>query len=224
MSNNEIGKCSKCLSDIPHEAERCPECGFEPHVGVLGGAWAWVCLMLGSTSLVIALSTLAVIADGFPIQDGLIAFVFFGLSTLFFFGVVRRKWRVHTSKPTQPRDEGGEDGEQTSFGESIREGRERGEEWKNEIDAAPSWVFDGAVISGSVLSLSAWGFAMLELEATFFVCMVLGLVGLGLSVMIDVKRVNRVQGSSHRWYAYSIPAAIPLVGWMFGLYWLRISR
>lgn len=30
MSEAETGKCGKCASDISTEAERCPECGYEP--------------------------------------------------------------------------------------------------------------------------------------------------------------------------------------------------
>lgn len=222
--DRETASCTKCKSEIPIEAERCPECGFEPRVGILGGIGVWVSLMLGSTFAVIALSSLIVIADGFPVRDGLIVAGITGFIALFFFGYIYNKWQTHKSKPAQPTQESDGDGNSKSFRESWEEGKERGEDWKAKMDVAPDWVFNAVVLTGCMLSLSVWGVALLEFETALLISLLLGMLGLYLAVTLDVKRTNRVYGSGYRWYAYGIPAAIPLIGWVFGIVWLYRKR
>ena len=223
-SEPETALCTKCTSEIPVKADRCPQCGYEPRVGILGKIGIWVSLMLGSTFAVIALSSLIVIVDGFPVRDGLLVAGITGFISLFFFGYIYNKWQTHKSKPAQPATEPGNNSESKSFRESYEEGKERGENWKDKMDAAPDWVFNAAVLFGCMLSLSVWGVALLEYETALLVSLLLGMLGLYLAVVLDVKRVNRVHGSEFRWYAYGIPAAIPLIGWLFGLLWLARKR
>jgi uncharacterized membrane protein YqjE len=183
--------------------------------------------MLGSTFAVIALSSLIVIADGVPVRDGLLVAGITGVIALFFLAFVNKKWQDHRSKPAQlvGRATGeNADSESTSIRESWDEGKERGENWKDRMDAAPEWVFNAAVLFGCVLSLSVWGVALLEFDTALLVSLLLGMLGLYLSIVLDVKRMNRVYGTGFKWYAYGIPAAIPLIGWVFGLVWLLRKR
>lgn len=207
MKTGDTGTCRKCKSEIPLEADRCPECGYEPRIGILGGIGMWVSLMLGSTFAVIALSSLIVIADGVPVRDGLLVAGITGAIALLFLAFVNKKWQDHRSKPAQPvgRASGeNADSESKSIRESWDEGKERGENWTDRIDAAPEWVFNAAVLFGCVLSLSVWGVALLEFDTALLVSLLLGMLGLYLSIVLDVKRMNRVYGTGFKWYAYGI--------------------
>ena len=142
-ADRDTGTCTKCMSDIPVEADRCPECGFEPGPGVLGGIVMWVSGMLSSVFLTIALVSLIVIATGFPILDGLIVVAFTGSIGAVFGGIVYAGYKGGQRGPTDPPVGSDiEDTVESSDGEAA--GRAAGERINNVgpalVAALPSWT------------------------------------------------------------------------------------
>jgi hypothetical protein len=44
----DTAPCIKCRSEIPTDAERCPQCRYEPGNGILTGIKMWVKLIIGN--------------------------------------------------------------------------------------------------------------------------------------------------------------------------------
>lgn len=102
MSTEETGKCEKCASEIPVEAERCPECGYEPAsqgiLGSLGAALsAGVTILLGGLILIIWVVT---IGGSLSITDALTATAFFGFILLFPLGILYASMQKELKTPT----------------------------------------------------------------------------------------------------------------------------
>lgn len=218
------------MTEIPLQADRCRECGFEPRVGIIGKILVWVSIMWGSTFLVMALASLIVIFDGFPVRDSLIAFGFLAFLSAIGFGYVARKWEVYKQKPAiQPHETlESEDIDSTSVTEEWREawkeGQERGDRYRDRIDHAPDWVFNAVIVTGVMISLSVWVVAVLELETAMIVSLIAGLAVLGLGVTVDVERTNRVYGTGFRWWFWGVLAVIPLIGWIPAIGWMIRRR
>lgn len=228
--SQDTGLCRKCKSEIPLDADRCRECGFEPTVGILGKILVWVSLMWGSTFAVIALASLIVIFDGFPVRDGLIAAGVFGFLSMIGFGYVARKWEVYKQKPAIQPSENVEEADidlgdvSDELRESWREGRERGDRFQERINNIPDWAFNAVILTGAILSLSVWVTAVYELETAMMVGLIGGLVLVGMGVALDVERTNRVRDTHFRAWFWSILAIIPLVGWIAGVGWIIRRR
>lgn len=214
----QTGLCRKCRSQIPLEAERCPECGFEPKVGLLGKIGIWVSLMLGSTFLVIALSSLIVIVDGFPVTDALIVSGVTGFISLICFGYIYNKWEVYNQKPaiqpTELRSDNEEDVDWEKKGEKI------GEKTVGVIHSIPNVAWSIGILVGILLGFAQWVLVGLEFESGFTIALVGGVVILSYSIMGDTRRLNRNTDLEFRWWFYTILGAIPAVGFIFGLVWL----
>lgn len=223
----KIGPCRKCQSQIPIEADRCPGCGFEPKIGILGKIFLWVALMWGATSTAIALISLAVIFDTATVQTGLTGFGVFGFFALVCFGYIRRKWELYKQKPAIQSNVSKE-GEQDKNSPGIRESYERGEEIgdgiREKIDSLPSPVWTAGVLFGIALGLSSWVLAGLELINAFGIVMVASIVFLVFSIMEDIGRLNRATDLDFNWWAYALPAMVPVVGFVFGFVWLLRKR
>lgn len=102
MATEETGKCEKCASEIPVEADRCPECGYEPAShGILGslgvGLATGISVLLGGLILII---WLVAIAGSLSISDALIATAFFGFLLLFPLGIIYASMRKELNTPT----------------------------------------------------------------------------------------------------------------------------
>jgi hypothetical protein len=77
---SETGKCEKCASEISVEAERCPECGYEP------ASHGWISSILVTLSIgaslllggLIVIIWLVAFAGTLSITNALIATAFFG--------------------------------------------------------------------------------------------------------------------------------------------------
>lgn len=158
--HREMGDCVKCASSIPVEAERCRECGYEPGPGILGGIVMWVSGMVGSVFVTIALTTVVVILDGFPVIDGLIVFLFTGGIGAVLLGIVYAGYRAGLRGPTDPpTDERGDD---KTISESWQEGAERGDAIADKIGQLgpaivgilPSWTWTVGILLGIILHLS----------------------------------------------------------------------
>lgn len=226
----QTGLCRKCQSEIPLQAERCSECGFEAKVGLIEKILIWISLMLGSTFLLISLSSLIVIAEGFPLTDGLIGFGIFGFISLIFFGYILNKWEIYKQKPAIQPSEDIEDTDvdlsdiSDEWRESWQEGQERGEDIRERLDQLPSMIWTIGILVGAFFGVVTWILAVQELENAVVVALAGSLVLVPFSIMADIGRLNRTTNFNFRWWAYVVPAIIPLVGWIFGFVWLARKR
>lgn len=231
------GACRKCTTEIPVKADRCPQCGFEPHVGLVGKVLVWIAIVWGATFSVVALSALIVIFDTATLQTGLTGFGIFGFLAMICFGYVANKWETHTQNPAIQPSEDVEGG--VSFGEvsnelreSSQEGRERGERWAEQSasrfnrfrDRIPHGVWSISVLIGIGLSLVVWPLILMDYDTAGPFVMVLGAGFLGFSIMFDGLEANRSNDLQFRYYAYVLPAMIPGIGFLFGIVWLLRKR
>ena len=77
---NEIGQCGKCSSEIKTEAERCPECGYEPSkLGVIHGLLGFFAINIFAVSFGIAIISLILLFDGAELSTAIFGFGFFGV-------------------------------------------------------------------------------------------------------------------------------------------------
>lgn len=102
MTDTRTGKCEKCASEISLDADRCPECGYEPStsgwirsIGVGVSVVASI-LLLG----LIAIIWLTVFAGTLALTDGIIATLLFGFVLLFFVWVLYRQVQKERKTPT----------------------------------------------------------------------------------------------------------------------------
>lgn len=77
----ETGECEKCMSEIPLEAERCPDCGYEPSDhgivgGLLLGLMVMASILLAGLILII---WLVAIGSSFGISGAVMLTAFFGI-------------------------------------------------------------------------------------------------------------------------------------------------
>ncbi|QLC33098.1 zinc ribbon domain-containing protein [Halarchaeum sp. CBA1220] len=98
----ETGTCEKCDSEISLEADKCPQCGYEPAShGILGsigiGLSAGASILLGGLILII---WIVVIGSSLSITDGLIATGFFGFILLFPLGILYLAIQKEMKTPT----------------------------------------------------------------------------------------------------------------------------
>lgn len=227
----ETAPCVKCTTEIPVEAKRCPQCGFEPNVGILGGIFIWIAFSVGMLFALIAVGSIVIIFTGFPVMGALYVAGFTGFISAVCFAIVRAGYRQSKRKATdQPKHE---TRESKSISESWEEGAERGERIANRINsigpavvhAVPAWTWSVGTVLGIILSLSLWYSTAIEDEAG----MMIGILGGGLllffSIMIDAYRLNWADNDlQFRWWFYSVLAFVPLIGWLFGLLWLARKR
>lgn len=185
--------------------------------------------------LVMALASLIVIADGFPVLQGLTVAGFTGFLAAVFLGIVYAGYKGGQRRPTnEPLGSStGSGGESKSMTESWQNGAERGEEWADRINevyyaaihALPTWLWTVGVILGCILSFAMWPTAAAENEAAMTISLIAGGGLLFLVVLIDTLRVNHQYNDlEFRWWFWSVLAFVPLVGWLFGFAWLWRRR
>jgi len=228
----ETAPCTKCTTDIPVEADRCPQCGHEPGPGILGGIVMWVSGMLGSVFATIAVVTLVLIATGFPIIDGLTVFAFTGGIAAFFVAIVYTGYRSMRRGPTE-QPLGAPDEPSESDMSAWERGSERGGAAAERINnigpaivaALPAWTWTVGVLLGVVLHLSLWVATAQESEIGMSVGFLGGMIVSFAAVLSDTKRLEwRGDEYSPRWWFWTVLAMIPLFGWIFGLLWLVRKR
>ena len=99
---SETGTCEKCASEIALEADRCPECGYEPASqgwisSILVGLSVGASILLGGLILII---WLVAIAGTLSITDALIATAFFGVILLMPLGIIYLGIKKELKTPT----------------------------------------------------------------------------------------------------------------------------
>jgi len=98
----ETGTCEKCDSEISLEADKYPNCGYEPAAhGILGsigiGLSAGASILLGGLILII---WVVAIGTDFGIQDALTLTAFFGFILLFPLGILYATIQKEMKTPT----------------------------------------------------------------------------------------------------------------------------
>lgn len=81
---SDTGKCEKCASEILTEAERCPECGYEPgDLGILGGLGVGLLVFInGLLVLLLVLIWLVAFGTDFEFSGAVTLTGFFGVILL----------------------------------------------------------------------------------------------------------------------------------------------
>jgi hypothetical protein len=192
----------------------------------------WVSGMIGSTFLVIALASLIIIADGFPVMQALTVAGFTGFIAAVFLGVVYAGYKGGQRGPTDA-PLGSSSGESKGMSDSWQDGAERGERWAEQINAAyyaavhslPTWLWTVGVLLGVVLSFALWPATAAENETAMSITLIAGGGLLFLVIIVDTLRLNDAYDElNFRWWFWSILAFVPLIGWIFGLLWLWRRR
>ena len=101
-NNQQEAPCEKCDSAISTEADRCPECGYEPSAGIIGGLLMWGLGILGSFSALIAIISIILIFGDASITTVLFGFGFFGVVAATCLGLVYFGMKNSARKPTDP--------------------------------------------------------------------------------------------------------------------------
>jgi hypothetical protein len=223
----DTAPCRKCTTDIPTAADRCPQCGHEPGPGILAGIVMWVSGMLASVFLTIAVVSLFIIATGFPILDGLTVAAFTGGIGAFFGSIVYSGYRSGQRGPTDPPV--GSDIEDTV---ESWDGEAAGEAAADRInslgpavvEALPAWMWTAGVLLGIALHLSLWVATLQESEIGMGVGLLGGMIVSFVAIVSDTHRVKWTTEYAPRWWLWTVPAMIPLFGWIIGLAWLLRKR
>jgi hypothetical protein len=202
----------------------------------------WIAFSIGTLFALIAVVSIILVFDGFPLTDAFYVFAFTGAIAAVCFGIVYAGYSTAKRGPTDKAP--GQDSESKSMSESWQEGAERGERIGEKLDAAilwpfraaqsviptvkvsspafPSWAWTVGVVVGCLLSVSVWPTALAEKDAGMAIGIFGGGLALLVSVAMDARRLNRDPDSdfAFRWWAYALPSAVPLFGWVFGVLWL----
>lgn len=98
----ETGTCEKCDSKISLEADKCPQCGYEPaSSGILGGILTWISMMVfilfGGLTLIV---WVVAIGTDFGFTDALYVTVFFLFIMAIPGGLLYAKFNQELKTPT----------------------------------------------------------------------------------------------------------------------------
>jgi hypothetical protein len=245
VMSEATGQCKKCKSEISLDAERCPECQYEPGKPVLGpiGSILGFILMMGAIfQILIGVLVLFTPFAGAPITSALVGMLLFvGAGSLqatvaIWLGGFRQKKAAEQPEESDSAEGDDETGSFTEeLAESYEEGREKREERaeriQERVDALPSSLFSAGILATVLFMFTTFvligadfEFAGVQTGNVFVLPFLLSLVVLPFVVWIDVKRVNRIHESSHKWWAWVISSFIPLIGWLPALAWLVRRR
>jgi RNA polymerase subunit RPABC4/transcription elongation factor Spt4 len=92
-TTKETGICEKCDSEISLEADKCPQCGYEPaSSGILGGLLTWISMMVfGLFGLLTLIVWIVAFGTDFGFTDALYVTAFFLFVMLFPSGALYAK-------------------------------------------------------------------------------------------------------------------------------------
>lgn len=224
----DTAPCTKCTSEIPVEAGRCPQCGYEPGPGLLGGIVMWVFFTIGMLFTLIASASIIVIFDGFSIIDALYVVAFTGAIAAFCFLVVYSGYMSSQRRPTDPpvgteMQDTVESWDGEAAGEAI--GKRINSLGPAIVAAVPAWTWTVGVVLGVILNFSVWLTTGLGNESAMMIGVIVGGLLSFFAILTDASRLNWADNDlDFRWWFYSILAFVPLIGWLFGLAWLLRKR
>jgi len=239
MSNSsETGSCKKCTTKISLEAERCPQCGYEPGKAVLGpiGKIIGFILLIGAGfQLLVGLLLLLIPITGAPISSALLGAGIFVTAGLVQAAIANWIGKFGTHYAAEQPEETSDDEPSKSFKEEMQESYERGEEigdqWRERIDKLPASVFSAVMIAGCLFVFSMFAVAGMETEiagmSTEDLITVLLIVTIAIfpfTVLTDIARVNRIYDTNYNWWVWAPPSMIPVVGFIPALGWLWRRR
>lgn len=93
------GQCGKCDSSISIDADRCPECGYEPSsIGILRTLFGLIAFGVFMFCLLLLVIIPVLMLDTLAASSGVIGLLFFGggaaISGFFLYGLYRRSERT----------------------------------------------------------------------------------------------------------------------------------
>lgn len=102
QTTERTGICEKCDSEISLEADKCPQCGYEPaSSGILGGILTWISMMVfGLFAFLTLIVWIVAIGTDFGFTDALYVTVFFLFIMLFPGGLLYAKFNQELKTPT----------------------------------------------------------------------------------------------------------------------------
>jgi len=227
--------CTKCTTEIPVEADRCPQCGYEPSSGIFGKIFAFIVFSNATLFAVITIVIPITALAGAPLTAVFSTTAVTGTIAALLFGFLYLRHKTISRGPTEkPPLAPDEDRDPKSFEESMQDGWERGEAIGERINSIgpmtarlfPAWTWTVVALLGAALNLSVWVSTGLNDETG----MMVGVVGGGLlsffAVLTDVKRLNWIGDEEYafRWWFWSLLAFVPLFGWLFTTGWLARKR
>jgi len=170
------------------------------------------------------LGSLIVIAEGFPIRDGLIGFGLFSFLSLALFGYIYNKWEEFNQKPAiQPSEESASQ-QKSSYKQGYARGEEFREAWAERIFDLPGVIWTVGTLIGIFLSLAMWVLVGVGYEFAGVLALTGGMAFLGISVMADTLRLSQKTDLNFRWWFYFLLVIIPMVNFIFGFVWLARKR
>lgn len=98
----ETGTCEKCDSQISINADKCPQCGYEPSSGgILGGILTWISVMVvGLFGTLTVVVWLVAIGTDFAFTDAIYVSVFFLVIMAIPGGLLYAKFNQELKTPT----------------------------------------------------------------------------------------------------------------------------
>jgi len=101
-ATKKTGICEKCDSEISLDANKCPQCGYEPaSSGILGGILTWISMMVfGLFALLTLIVWIVAIGTDFGFTDALYVTAFFLFIMLFPGGLLYAKFNQELKTPT----------------------------------------------------------------------------------------------------------------------------
>ena len=100
-TNSDITPCEQCNSQISTDAMKCPECRYEPASGIGAAIVGILALSVMLLSVLMLVTTPILVTDSFPISDGAIVFVLFGILAIISGYTV---WAWHNQDQRKPTD------------------------------------------------------------------------------------------------------------------------
>lgn len=106
IDDSGIGTCGKCNSTISVDADRCPECGYEPSsMGIIRGLLGFGALNVFMFCMLLVVIMPILMFDSLTLTSGLIGLVFFGagaaVSGFFLYGLYLRSQRTPVDDDVQ---------------------------------------------------------------------------------------------------------------------------
>lgn len=100
--SDQTGQCDQCMSEIPIEAQRCPECGYQPDAGAMGTILAVIAFPVFVFSGFVAMISLILPFSGAELSTAVFGFVFFGLVAAASGGVLYLKFKQKDRTAADP--------------------------------------------------------------------------------------------------------------------------
>ncbi|WP_435066259.1 hypothetical protein [Halobaculum sp. EA56] len=103
MNKTETALCTKCKSEIDTTVERCPKCGYEPSVSIIGKLFFWLCALPGSIlfGFLAIISVFGLISGSLTLGEFVGGLVGIGIIGGIPFWYTRRYLRIRNQKPTE---------------------------------------------------------------------------------------------------------------------------